>query len=731
MSDNNCELVEIKNFAETAYLAYAMSVVKGRALPQVEDGQKPVQRRIIYAMYQMGMDEKSKHVKSARIVGETLGKFHPHGDSSVYEAMVRMAQEFTLRYPLMDGQGNFGSRDGDGAAAMRYTEIRLSPISSLFLDEIKQNTVDFIPNYDGVFDEPVLLPARLPFLLLNGASGIAVGMATDIPSHNLNEVADACVHLIKNKDAGLDDVMDIIKGPDFANGGQIISSHEEIKKCYEGGRGSVRVRARWNIEKLSDGTPVIVIYNLPQNSSTAKLLIEIDSYISPKPKAGKNNKLTPDQIALKNKVSSLIEKIRDGSSQHEPVRIIIEAKSSLVNPQDIINFLCVYTSFEQNFSLNMVMIGVDKKPKQKGIVNIINEWIHFRTSTVIKKLSYRLNQIDARLHVLEGRILAVNNIDKIIHIIKNEENPKEALMSEFSLSDIQAEDILEMKLRQISNLEGTAIENQARNLNTEKQGILTVLSTQENLDNFIIKEIEADKERFGDDRRTIIEESEKGSIDLDVTTSEPATIIISNNGWLRSRSGHRLDAEKLDFKAGDSLYKTIEVKSNQTLAIVNKQGALFNIKVSEIPSGRGDGRHIGSMISNLNIANIDKILPVDTTKKYLVISEDGYGFICKGADLITRSSGKSFASLNEGYLLYDIKEVDDSKTHIQFMTNTIGTKGGFRMLSYLISEIKELPKGKGTRLIDAIDVGIDCIEFVLIKNAKDSLGKRGQKGKFI
>ncbi len=722
--------IEIKNFAERAYLAYAMSVVKSRALPQVQDGQKPVQRRILYTMHSLGIDDKSKHVKSARIVGEALGKFHPHGDSSVYEAMVRMAQEFTLRYPLMDGQGNFGSRDGDGAAAMRYTEIRLSPISSLLLDELKYaGVVDLVPNYDGFFEEPTLLPSRLPFVLLNGSSGIAVGMATEIPSHNLEEVADACVEYIRNRESTVVDLMQYIKGPDLANGGQIISSEEEIIKNYESGRGSFRVRGKWKSEKLSDGTLKVIIYNFPQGTSAAKFSVELDSVINPKPKQGKN-KLQPEQLALKAKAESLIEKIRDESDEKNPVRMVVEAKSPSVKESEIINFLSVYTSFEMNISMNMVMIGNDNKPKQKNLLNIISEWVDFRVETVQKRLNFRLNQINARVHILEGRLIALGNIDKIINIIKNDEKPKESLMTNFNLSDIQAEDILEMKLRQITNLEGQAIENQVNGLKTEKQNIEDTLSDSNKLDELIISEIESDKERFKDERRTLIEESEKGSVNFDGSTSDPVTVVISKNGWLRQKAGHKLNTDKLDFKAGDALYSVVETKENSVLAIVNKQGNLTNLKVSEIPSGRGDGRHVGSIINGFSVANIEKIISIDLSKQYLIVTKQGYGFACTGKDLLTRSIDRTFISYGEGDSLHDIIELDKTKTHIMFMTGKVkGVERGYRVLCFPIKDIKVLPKGKGTRLIDIADTFIDEISFCLEKDYKMYPGKRGQKGK--
>jgi topoisomerase-4 subunit A len=724
------EQVEIKHFASKAYLAYAMSVVRSRALPQVQDGQKPVHRRILYTMYKLGIDDKSKHVKSARIVGEALGKYHPHGDSSVYEAMVRMSQDFTLRYPLMDGQGNFGSRDGDGAAAMRYTEIRLAPIASLLLDELKYDgVVDLIPNYDGFFVEPTLLPSRLPFILLNGASGIAVGMATEIPSHNLREVSDACIYYIKNKEnTTIENLLEFIKGPDFSNYGQIISSREEIVKAYETGRGSFRVRGTWKTEKLSDGTVRVILNSLPQSSSTAKILMDIDSVVNPKNKAGKT-KLLPEQVALKQKIESMIEKVRDESDEKNPVRIVIEAKSSSIKEMEIINFLSVYTCFEVNISMNMVMIGNDKKPKQKNILNIVSEWVDFRRETVTKRLNFRLNQINDRIHILEGRLIALGNIDRVIDIIKNDNDAKTSLMTNFNLSVVQAEDILEMKLRQISNLEGEALTNQAKELSHERDGINILLNNKDRLDDLIVKEITEDANKFGDNRRTIVEEAQKGSMDFDASTNEPVTLIFSKNGWLRQRSGHKLNLDKVDFKSGDSLSFTIECKENTVLALVNNQGNLTNLKVSEIPSGRGDGRHIGSIINGFNMSNINKVIPIEPKEKYLIVSKAGNGFICTSDDLITRNIDRAFISLSDDDLIHDIIKVDKTKTHIYFTTGPVKESKGYRILCYAVSDIKELPKGKGTRLIDVSDTHIEDIVFTDERDFKMYPGKRGQKGK--
>src|SRR6202789_3466563 len=432
------------NYAERAYLDYAVSVVKGRALPDVCDGQNPVQRRILFAMNDMGLANTAKPVKSARVVGDVLGKYHPHGDQSAYDALVRLAQAFSMRYPLIDGQGNFGSRDGDGAAAMRYTEARLTPIAKLLLDEINQGTVDFMPNYDGSFEEPKTLPARLPFVLLNGASGIAVGLATEIPSHNLREVAAAAVAMIRNEKIQHAELMQHIAGPDFPGGGQIISSEAEISAAYESGRGTLKVRARWKIEDLARGQWQLVITELPPNTAAQKVLEEIEEQTNPKIKLGKKT-LTPEQLQTKQTMLALLDAVRDESGKDAPVRLVFEPKSSRIDQTEFVNILLAHTSLQSNASLNLVMVGADGRPRQKGISEILQEWIGFRFATVTRRTRYRLSKVDDRIHILEGRMIVFLNIDEVIRIIRESDEPKVALMAAFGLSDRQAEDILEIR----------------------------------------------------------------------------------------------------------------------------------------------------------------------------------------------------------------------------------------------------------------------------------------------
>jgi topoisomerase-4 subunit A len=474
-------------------------------LPDVCDGQKPVQRRILYSMQEMGLASGAKPVKSARVVGDVLGKFHPHGDTAAYDALVRMAQDFSQRYPLIDGQGNFGSRDGDGAAAMRYTEARLAPIARLLLDEIGEGTVDFVPNYDGSFEEPRQLPARLPFVLLNGASGIAVGLATEIPSHNLREVAAAAVALLKNDKLADDELLSLLPGPDFPGGAQVISAADDIREAYRTGRGSLKVRARWSIEDLARGQWQLVVNELPPGTSSQKVLEEIEELTNPKVKAGKKA-LTQEQVQLKQTMLSVLDAVRDESSKDAAVRLVFEPKTRTVEQQELITTLLAHTSLETNAPLNLTMVGLDGRPVQKSLRQMLVEWTQFRQTTVARRTRHRLAKVLDRIHVLEGRQLVLLNIDKVIRIIRNADEPKTALIAEFKLSDRQAEDILEIRLRQLARLEGIKIEQDLKELRGEQVKLEEILGSAAALKRVVIKEIEADAKTHGDARRTVLQE---------------------------------------------------------------------------------------------------------------------------------------------------------------------------------------------------------------------------------
>ena len=564
------DALSLGRYAERAYLEYAMSVVKGRALPEVSDGQKPVQRRILYAMRDMGLSAGAKPVKSARVVGEILGKYHPHGDASAYDAMVRMAQDFTLRYPLIDGIGNFGSRDGDGAAAMRYTEARLTPLADLLLSEIHMGTVDFVPNYDGAFEEPVQLPARLPMVLLNGASGIAVGMATEIPPHNLTEVTEAAIALLKQPALDTAGLMEYIQGPDFAGGGQIITGRQELLNIYESGRGSVRVRARYEVEKLARGQWRVIITELPPNTSAQKILAEIEEQTNPKPKTGKKQ-LSQDQLNTRKLMLELIEKVRDESDSEHPVRLVFEPRSSRMDPQDFVNALMAQTGLEGNAPVNLVMIGNDKRPAQKNLKTILQEWLDFRVTTVTRRLQHRLQQVEKRIHILDGRMIAFLHIDEVIRVIREADEPKPELMQAFNLSEIQAEDILEIRLRQLARLEGFKLEKELAELKEELAALNHLLENESAKRKHIIKERQADLQQFGDSRRTLVEAAERATLSQ-TTADEPVTIILSKKGWIRSRAGHNLDLSQTNFKEGDGLQQVLEGRSIWPIVVLDSQG---------------------------------------------------------------------------------------------------------------------------------------------------------------
>ncbi|MBU1360960.1 MAG: DNA topoisomerase IV subunit A, partial [Gammaproteobacteria bacterium] len=571
--------VTLADYAQTAYLEYALSVVKGRALPDVTDGQKPVQRRILYSMSRMGLGfggangtVGAKPVKCARVVGDVLGRFHPHGDQAAYDALVRMAQDFSQRYPLVDGQGNFGSRDGDGAAAMRYTESRLSRITSLLLDEIDEGTVDFIPNYDGSTEEPRLLPARLPFVLLNGASGIAVGLATEIPSHNLREIANACVALIKsNGKLSEEELLALVPGPDYPGGAQIISSPADIADAYRTGRGSLKVRARWKIEELARGQWQLVVNELPPGVSSQRVLEEIEEITNPKIRAGKKA-LTAEQTQLKSAVLSVLDVVRDESSKDAAVRLVFEPKTSRISQEEFIGTLLAQTSLETSSSINLTMIGIDGKPTQKSLRQMLNEWIAFREITVERRSRHRLGKVQDRIHILEGRQLVLLNIDEVIAIIRASDEPKAALIARFGLSDRQAEDILEIRLRQLARLEAIRIEQELKGLREEQKKLEDILGSPAALRRLLVKEIEADAKTFEDARRTLIQAEKRAVAEVRVV-DEPVTVIVSEKGWVRTQKGWAGErassaaAPEYNFKSGDALYGAFECRTVDTLLV--------------------------------------------------------------------------------------------------------------------------------------------------------------------
>ncbi len=708
------DALNLANYAQRAYLEYALSVVKGRALPDVCDGQKPVQRRILYSMDRMGLGYSgpnkataAKPVKSARVVGDVLGRYHPHGDTAAYDALVRMAQDFSQRYPLIDGQGNFGSRDGDGAAAMRYTEARLSRITGLLLDEIDMGTVDFVPNYDGSTEEPSQLPARLPFTLLNGASGIAVGLATEIPSHNLREVADACVALVKNDKLGDEELLAIIPGPDYCGGGQIISTASDIADAYRTGRGSLKVRARWKIEDLARGQWQLVVTELPPGVSAQKVLEEIEELTNPKVKAGKKA-LSQDQQLLKASVLAVLDVVRDESSKDAPVRLVFEPKTSKIEQQELITTLLAHTSLETSAPINLTMVGIDGKPVQKSLRQILTEWIAFRQTTITRRSQHRLSKVMDRIHILEGRQLVLLNIDEVIHIIRNSDEPKAALIERFRLSERQAEDILEIRLRQLARLEAIKIEQELSELRDEQKKLEEILGSPAALRRLMVKEIEADAKTFADARRTLIQEEKKAVAEVKIV-DEPVTVVISQKGWVRARQGHGHDAASFAFKAGDGLYGTFECRTVDQLIVFGTNGRVYSVPVATLPGARGDGQPITTLIELESGTQPAHYFAGPTGATLLLSSSGGYGFLTTVEGLVSRNKGgKSFISLGEGETVCAPSHAGGSSATVPpggqplaDATQVCCASTGGRILTFDIGELKRMDKGgRGLMLID-------------------------------
>jgi topoisomerase-4 subunit A len=722
------ESLTLAHYAERAYLEYALSVVKGRALPDVCDGQKPVQRRILYAMERMGLSFSGasgpKPVKSARVVGDVLGRYHPHGDTAAYDAMVRMAQDFALRYPLIDGQGNFGSRDGDGAAAMRYTEARLAPIARLLLDEIDMGTVDFIPNYDGSTEEPKQLPARLPFVLLNGASGIAVGLATEIPSHNLREVAAAAVALLKNDRLLDDELFGILQGPDFPGGGQIISSPQDIQDAYRTGRGSLKVRARWKIEDLARGQWQLVVTELPHGTSAQKVLEEIEELTNPKVKAGKKA-LTAEQTNLKTSVLSVLDTVRDESSKDAAVRLVFEPKTRTVEQQELITTLLAHTSLETSSSINMTMVGADGKPTLKSLRQVLGEWVGFRMETVTRRTQHRLGKVLDRIHILEGRQLVLLNIDEVIRIIRESDEPKPALIEAFKLSERQADDILDIRLRQLARLEAIKIEQELAELRTEQAKLEDILNNPGVLKRTVIKEIEADAKQFGDERRTLIQAEKRAVAEVKVI-DEPVTVVISLKGWVRARTGHGHDAAGFAFKAGDGLYGTFECRTVDPLIVIGSNGRVYSVAVSTLPGARGDGAPITTMIELESGTQPLHYLAGSAEQTLLLANTAGFGLLAKLGDLITRQKGgKGFLTLDEGAVVLPPVLVQPGHTQVACLSQD------GRMLVFALDELKlQSNGGRGLTLMDVDLAQSPLISVASVHNGVRVIGTgRGAKAK--
>ncbi|MBV1912125.1 MAG: DNA topoisomerase IV subunit A [Cycloclasticus sp.] len=669
----NIETLPLKDFTEKAYLDYSMYVILDRALPHIADGLKPVQRRIVYAMSELGLSNQAKFKKSARTVGDVLGKFHPHGDTACYEAMVHMAQPFAYRYPLVDGQGNWGSPDDPKSfAAMRYTESRLAPYAESLLSELGQGTVDWTPNFDGTLDEPVLLPARLPNLLLNGVTGIAVGMSTDIPPHNLNEVASACIRLLDEPKADLATLMEHIKGPDFPTEAEIITSREDIFAMYEKGLGSMRARARYEIEQGQ-----IIVTALPYQVSGAKVL---------------------EQIAAQMQAKKLpiVEDLRDESDHENPTRLVISPRSNRVDTEQLMSHLFATTDLERTYRVNFNVIGLSGKPQVKNLKTLLTEWLTFRTETVIKRLNYRLDKVNDRLHILDGMLIAYLNIDEVIAIIREEDKPKQALMERFSITDVQANAILEIKLRQLAKLEEFKIRSEQDELALERDGLEKILNSKQRLRTLVKNEILADAKLYGDARRSPIVSRDvaKALDERALIPNEPMTIVISQKGWVRAAKGHDIDPKSLTFRSGDEYLSSAKGRSNNLVYFLDSTGRVYNQAVHGLPSARGQGEPLTGHLKPPAGAMFTNVIAAGNDERVMLASSAGYGFITKLSDLHTKNkAGKALLTLPQGAKILSPALFDGDEGLV-----AIVSKQG-RLLIFPVSEVPELSRGKGNKLL--------------------------------
>ena len=692
MSNINYEGIEqmpLRTFTEKAYLNYSMYVIMDRALPFIGDGLKPVQRRIIYAMSELGLNAAAKFKKSARTVGDVLGKFHPHGDSACYEAMVLMAQPFSYRYPLVDGQGNWGAPDDPKSfAAMRYTESRLSKISEILLAELGQGTVDFQPNFDGTLEEPQYLPARLPHILLNGTTGIAVGMATDIPPHNINEVADAAVMLLDNPKAGLDDVLNIIQGPDFPTEAEIISPKDDIRKMYETGRGSIKMRATWHKE---DGE--IIISALPHQSSPSKIIAQIAEQMTAK-------KLP------------MVEDIRDEADYENPVRIVLVPRSNRVDTDALMAHLFATTDLEKSYRVNMNMIGLDHKPAVKGLLQVLTEWLTFRRTTVTRRLQHRLDKVLSRLHILDGLMIAFLNIDEVIEIIRTEDEPKQVLMARFNLSDEQAEAILNLRLRHLAKLEEHQLQAEKDKLEEERSNLELILGSERRLNTLIKKEIQEDAKKYASPRMSQLVEREeaKAISESEMTPAEPVTVILSEMGWVRCAKGHDIDPEGLSYKAGDKYLAHACGKSNQPVIFIDSTGRSYALDPLSLPSARSQGEPLTGKLTLPAGATIEQVIMEPEKQELLMASDAGYGFICKFEDLIARNkAGKALISLPENAKVLKPEKLSESASLLVSLTSA------GRMLIFPVRDLPALSKGKGNKIISIPAANAKARSELLVK----------------
>ena len=689
------EQLPLKTFTEKAYLDYSMYVILDRALPHIGDGLKPVQRRIVYAMSELGLLAAAKHKKSARTVGDVLGKFHPHGDTACYEAMVHMAQPFTYRYPLIDGQGNWGSPDDPKSfAAMRYTEARLAPYAEVLLAELGQGTVEWSPNFDGTLDEPVLLPARLPNVLLNGAAGIAVGMATDIPPHNLREVAAAAVLLLDKPKTTIDEICEIIQAPDFPTGAEIVTPRAELIEAYKTGHGSVRMRACYEIENGD-----IVVTALPYQTSGGKVLEQIAAQMTAK-------KLP------------MVEDLRDESDHENPTRLVIVPRSNRVDTEALMLHLFSSTGLERSARMNLNMIGLDGRPRVKDLRVILKEWLEFRTATVRRRLEYRLDKINRRLHLLEGLLIAFLNLDEVIRIIRREDKPKAALIKRFKLTELQADYILDTRLRQLARLEEMKIRGEQEELAKERDALQQILASKQRLKTLIRKEIQADADKYGDARRSqLVDRAPAQAMDeTALIPSEPVTIILSKNGWVRVAKGHEIDPAELNYKSGDEFAAAAHGRSNQLAVFLDSSGKTYALPAHSLPSARGQGEPLSGRLKPADGARFVGVLAGDPEQVYLLASDSGYGFVCKLGDMVTRNkAGKATLSVPRGAAVLapvPVRSLQDD------WIVAVSSEG--YMLVIPLAELPQMSRGKGIKIInipsaklksrEEFVAAIDCIQ---------------------
>ena len=723
------EQQSLSQFSEKAYLDYSMYVILDRALPHIGDGLKPVQRRIIYAMSELGLSSAAKYKKSARTVGDVIGKFHPHGDTAAYEAMVLLSQTFSTRYPLIDGQGNWGSIDDPKSfAAMRYTECRLSPYAKSLLEELGQGTVDWASNFDGTLLEPSVLPSRLPNLLLNGATGIAVGMATDIPPHNLNEIVKACIKILDEPKVTVEDLYPIVPGPDFPTKAEIISSEEDLKEIYKSGRGSIKMRSTYSIENGE-----IVITALPHQTSSSKILEQI-------------------AIQMDSKKLPMIVDLRDESDEENPTRLVLVPKSNRVDKDAVMNHLFATTDLQKNYRVNMNLIGLNGKPLTRDIKSVLKEWLSFRTQTVTRRLQHRLDWVLDRLHILEGLLIVYLNIDEVINIIRNEDEPKKVLQKKFKLSVVQVEAILEIRLRQLAKLEEIKIKEEQGNLDTERKELEKLLGSKARLKTLIKKELKADAEIYGDERNSPIVVREEASAfdEAELISSDPVTLVLSKRGWIRAAKGHDIDPESLNFREGDSYFASSLSRNNLDAVFLDSKGKAYTLPCHSLPSARGQGEPLSGRLNAESGETFMGVISGKDDAKVVLASSSGYGFIAQLIDLQTKNkSGKAAIRVQENAKVLKPCLVNSENDYIAAITN----QG--RMLVFPCSELPQLARGKGNKIIGipkpSFESGEDFLQEVITlregeelklisgkryfsikyKDLENFSGNRGRRGNFL